>query len=1267
MKKPFRLFSFLLAACVLAASFPTASAEGGRTHTVAHEQSVSDLFTNGTVQNGDTIQITGTGRVPATTMGGAATDTPWVIDKEVTITGGNLEIYTGGIVLDADATFKDITMSFTSNVRNAIIANGHTLTLENVTCGNHSFNLFCGGLLVSDNETITVPIPDPGTEGTIRIIGKTSIQKNDTFGHGNVYAGNLCMGGMNANENKPEDNGPENEFNGNAVITIEGGSDLGTVYACGAQQRIPVNQLSGKETTPNPVDYTVSGSVTVSGKVPDVEGAGSLETHVVYEDNGNGYQATNVFSNLSSLSVVRGDLALAPGSHDLDGAAVSLASGAKLNLAGLAARLPRLGDFSGDGFLILNAKQTLEIGGTVTGTTKVAIGNTNAAGTGSTSMPAAGHCYIAAPDSSVGAFLLLPNAAQPGMTLEYDGGNWITSGEASGGDQLVDSFSLNTATQSVSPGEEAEFEMAVMPEDVYLEYIPLEITVDGATLIPSADEYGYFTYADSQSRFHAEANNNLFYISAAEVGTYSITISVPAGHTVGNTKLTQTATLTVTEDAPPIRPQQIPVPQANTGLVWTGEELTGVSEGAGYTLTGHRASDAGTYTAVAALRSGYWWDDTTGEEKQIEWRIDKSTVPPAAPIGLAGEAPASAGGADGKITGTTIEMEYSASDDFAVVASCGERETVGLAAGTYYVRLKDNNNHVAGSAAQVDVPPYSALYVTGISIQTPADKTSYQVGETLDVTGLRIAVSYSDGSSQTVAVTADMVGGFDSSQATDSQTLIVAWEGWTVSYEIRVIEPDAPGQSHQHSWSTAWSASASHHWHSCTGENCWIQQDSEKQDYAAHTAGEWVVDQEATATQSGSRHKSCAICGYEMERETIPATGGGSTGGGSTGGGSTGGGSTGGGSTGGGSTGGGSTGGGSTGGGSTGGGSTGGGSTGGGSTGGGSTGGSSTGGGSTGGSSTGGGSSGTGTSTSTVKNSDGSSQTTVKLSNGTTASIFIDRRGVAQAQVSLSQAAVSAARRSNEAVPLPIPAVGGLSSLVKVTLPGASGAVKVKIPVENAAPGLVAVMVNPDGSETVVKKSAVAKDAMVLTLSGTAAVRLVNNGASFYDVPDSSWAKNAVDFVTARGIFCGTGGGEFSPDGSMTRGMLAVTLYNLEDSPDGRFANAFTDLRDNWYAKAVNWGAERGIISGYSNGQYRPDDSITREQLAVILWRYAGSPAATNKQLHFADADKASGYALEALRWAEEVGIINGGELMPQEPATRAQAAQMLMNLIQKM
>ena len=106
-----------------------------------------------------------------------------------------------------------------------------------------------------------------------------------------------------------------------------------------------------------------------------------------------------------------------------------------------------------------------------------------------------------------------------------------------------------------------------------------------------------------------------------------------------------------------------------------------------------------------------------------------------------------------------------------------------------------------------------------------------------------------------------------------------------------------------------------------------------------------------------------------------------------------------------------------------------------------------------------------------------------------------------------------------------------------------------------------------------------------------------------------------------------------------------------------------------WCAEAVRWAASKGVVSGYSSDTFGPGDHITREQLAVMLWRYAGSPAATDKELHFTDADKAGGYALEALRWAVENGVMGGygdGQLAPQGLATRAQAAQMLKNFLEK-
>ena len=179
---------------------------------------------------------------------------------------------------------------------------------------------------------------------------------------------------------------------------------------------------------------------------------------------------------------------------------------------------------------------------------------------------------------------------------------------------------------------------------------------------------------------------------------------------------------------------------------------------------------------------------------------------------------------------------------------------------------------------------------------------------------------------------------------------------------------------------------------------------------------------------------------------------------------------------------------------------------------------------------------------------------------------------------------------------------------------------------------------------------------------------IIDNAKPFVDVPAESWAANAVAFASAHELFNGTSANTFSPDLSMTRGMLAVVLHSLENNPKQAFTEKFSDVDDSaWYADAVIWAAEHGIVSGYGNGQFGPGNNIAREQLAVMLWRYAGSPAAIDKELHFTDVGEASGYALEALCWAVENGIISGygdGRLDPQGLAARAQVAQMLMNYL---
>ena len=394
----------------MAAAFPTvARAEGGQTHTVSNGGEIYKKDGNTTVDfleevsDGDVIQLEGTAWVIS------GTEAPWVINKNITIQGGTLELSVSGVILDADVTFRDVALSFNKPARNALIANGHTLTLDNVTCANHSFNLFCGSLIDSNDNSFTVP--DPGPLGTINIRGATTLQKNttnaedssDPFGHGNIYAGNLSMGGMTEANNGPNDNAPVNVFDGSAVINIEGSassSALGTVYACGAQQRIPVNAVSGKRTIPDPASYTVSGQVAVSGAVPDVHGAGSADTHVAYRDvSGNGYSTSRLLTDLSSLSVGSGHLVLNAGSGFRGQKALSIANDTKLNISSLSD--PEVGRFDGGGILIMGASQTMTVTGQVTGSTKVAVGGTKYNNSQSSTAPVAGQTYIKAPLSLI--------------------------------------------------------------------------------------------------------------------------------------------------------------------------------------------------------------------------------------------------------------------------------------------------------------------------------------------------------------------------------------------------------------------------------------------------------------------------------------------------------------------------------------------------------------------------------------------------------------------------------------------------------------------------------------------------------------------------------------------------------------------------------------------------------------------------------------------------------------------------------------------------
>ncbi|MCI8423900.1 MAG: hypothetical protein HFF50_10320 [Lawsonibacter sp.] len=234
-----------------------------------------------------------------------------------------------------------------------------------------------------------------------------------------------------------------------------------------------------------------------------------------------------------------------------------------------------------------------------------------------------------------------------------------------------------------------------------------------------------------------------------------------------------------------------------------------------------------------------------------------------------------------------------------------------------------------------------------------------------------------------------------------------------------------------------------------------------------------------------------------------------------------------------------------------------------------------------------------------------------------------------------------------------------------------SGGVILSVTHRGADTGTVAVLVSPDGTREVIRKSFAVDGTMNIPVNGSARVEIMDNSKYFRDVPSTSWAAEAVAFASSHELFSGTGESTFSPDTSMTRGMLAAVLHNLEGNPNSVRGVDFSDVASSmYYAKAVTWAAERGIVSGYANGTFGPDDSITREQLALMLYRAAGSPAVNSSRTsRFDDSGAVSSYARTALDWAVENGIMSGmgnNTLNPQGQATRAQVAAMLKSYVEK-
>ncbi len=189
--------------------------------------------------------------------------------------------------------------------------------------------------------------------------------------------------------------------------------------------------------------------------------------------------------------------------------------------------------------------------------------------------------------------------------------------------------------------------------------------------------------------------------------------------------------------------------------------------------------------------------------------------------------------------------------------------------------------------------------------------------------------------------------------------------------------------------------------------------------------------------------------------------------------------------------------------------------------------------------------------------------------------------------------------------------------------------------------------------------------AAALLLTAVPTVWAAEEDTGFSDVAADAWYAGAVEYVRDNGLMSGTGSATFSPNAATSRAMLATVLYRAAGSPAAEGTAAFSDVAaDAWYADAVAWASENGIVSGYGNGLFGTNDPVSREQIATILWRYEGSPSAESGQ-DFADESAISGYASTAVDWARANGIISGREgnvFDPKGNATRAEVAAMLQN-----
>lgn len=301
----------------------------------------------------------------------------------------------------------------------------------------------------------------------------------------------------------------------------------------------------------------------------------------------------------------------------------------------------------------------------------------------------------------------------------------------------------------------------------------------------------------------------------------------------------------------------------------------------------------------------------------------------------------------------------------------------------------------------------------------------------------------------------------------------------------------------------------------------------------------------------------------------------------------------------------------------------------------------------------------------TVTNPDGSVTTTTKdettgsvtetteYKDGSKFTQITSADGKVQREAVVSEEAVKTAKDGGNPVNVAMPEAEAEKDTAKapeLTIDLPCEEAVVEIPVADIKPGIVAVIVEEDGTEAVVKISEVTEQGLVFSVRDGQKVKIIDNSKIFSDCTDH-WAADAIDFAAARELFNGTGANTFSPNRPMTRGMLMTVLARMNDVD--------TEGGSTWYEKGLLWAVEQGISDGTN-----PEQKISREQLVTMLYRTAGRPEISGDLGSFSDRAAVSSYAHDAMVWAISQGLIEGtdeNQLLPGSDATRAQVATILM------